>query len=163
MRTAACRSKRLADRSQDQMQGLAWQQFPERSPSAMKTNAFTAIVAASMSTQLAPLGEDNTVHSPPAHRAGRPSAGGRLATGCSRVKNTMAASRIAVAVWPEATRNSRASGRQSSKPQVLHPAQAHRVRPNPSLERTSTSWPRSTALLFSVPRGQPVASAQLKR
>ena len=42
-------------------------------------------------------------------------------------------------------------------------ATAKKPRPNPSLERTSTSWPRSTALLFSVPRGQPVASAQLKR
>jgi hypothetical protein len=31
------------------------------------------------------------------------------------------------------------------------------------LERTSTGWPRPTALLLSVPRGQPVAAAQLKR
>ena len=37
------------------------------------------------------------------------------------------------------------------------------VLPNPSLERTSTGWPRYTVLLFSAPRGQPVASAQLKR
>jgi hypothetical protein len=37
------------------------------------------------------------------------------------------------------------------------------VRPDPSLERNSTDWLRSTGLLFSAPRGQPVAAAQLKR
>ena len=40
---------------------------------------------------------------------------------------------------------------------------SHALLPNPSLERTSTGWPRYTVLLFSAPRGQPVASAQLKR
>jgi hypothetical protein len=35
--------------------------------------------------------------------------------------------------------------------------------PNPSLERTSNSWPRYSALSLSLPRGQLLGSAQLKR
>jgi hypothetical protein len=34
---------------------------------------------------------------------------------------------------------------------------------NPSLERTSTGWPRYARCSFSASRGQPVASAQVKR
>jgi hypothetical protein len=37
------------------------------------------------------------------------------------------------------------------------------LRPNPSLERTSTGWARYARCQFSASRAQPVASAQLKR
>jgi hypothetical protein len=37
------------------------------------------------------------------------------------------------------------------------------LRPNPSLERTSTGWARYARWSFSASRAQPVASAQLKR
>jgi hypothetical protein len=37
------------------------------------------------------------------------------------------------------------------------------LRPNPSLERTSTGWARYARCSFSASRAQPVASAQLKR
>ena len=160
-------------RSHDQMQDHAWQQFSGRSLSALKANAFTAIVVASMNAQAHRTEKDDAVSSPPAHSAGRPSAGGRLTTDVPRVKNSEVPSRNAAAVCanrptPQVARSNLASAQQPSVPQASQPAQDPRVRPNPSLERTSTGMalgPRG-AQVYAAPRGPsalPVASAQLKR
>ena len=38
-----------------------------------------------------------------------------------------------------------------------------RPRPNPSIERTATGWPRYARCSFSASRGQPAAAAHVKR
>ena len=156
-------------RSQEQMQSQARPRSSEGSLSATRFNSFASVAGASMeqsghTTQR----KTNAVPCAALHGAGRPSAGGRLTTGCPRGTNAAALCRNAAAVWSMratavAARSSRASGQQSSAPHAWHCGQRPKVRPNPSFERTHKGRPRYTALLFSAPRGLPLRSAQFKR
>jgi hypothetical protein len=60
---------------------------------------------------------------------------------------------------------SRVSIKFMAQPLQLHAAiwRAQRVRPNPSIERTSTGWPRCARCSFSASCGQPVPAAHVKR
>ena len=108
-------------------------------------------------------------------RAGRPSVGGRRTNGASPSATGLLVATLArlgyivprLVTW----RQLRPNQSQQSKPSLallLARAQRPQVRPNPSLERTSTGkalGPRN-ALVYAALRGPsafPAGSAQLKR
>jgi len=108
-----------------------------------------------------------------AARSGRPSVGGRLTGGCARERNASCLHLFVELVDARKAKckasspRSFSQGGSASTQSIARRAQA-RMRPNPSLERTSTGvalGPRSARCHHPLrgPSTTPVAAAQLKR
>ena len=107
----------LGHRSQEQMQGPAWQQSSERSLSA--TKPMRSLLSSKHRRTFRSHAQRKTstfIHLQ--RSAGRPSSGGRLTTGCPRVQQRLHASLRLWSKWatPALPRNGQASGKRSRAP-----------------------------------------------